>query len=140
MKAKITDIKENGKWNELFKIEWKFDNGEGGSSLSKTWPPAQKVNDEVEFEIEEKNGHKNVKFAKAAGGAFVPRVNRDPEEEKKRQLWIVRQSSLKAATELVSNGKSHFDDILTLAETFTDWVMGNIPAKKMHEPTDTMPF
>lgn len=145
MKAKITNIKDNGIWTSsdgtvFFKFDFSFDNGEAGSALTKSNPPAVKVGDEVEFTIEEKNGHKNVKFAKPSTGGFTPKVNRNPEEEAKRQLWIVRQSSLKAAVELCSNNKILYDDVLKVSQQFTDWVMGNIPAQPMNVPTNEMPF
>lgn len=142
MKAKITNIKDNGTWTSsdgtvFFKFDFSFDNGEAGSALTKSNPPAVKVGDEVEFTIEEKNGHKNVKFAKLP---FTPKTNRNPEEEAKRQLWIVRQSSLKAAVELCSHNKVMYDDILKVSQQFTDWVMGNAPAQPMTEKTNDLPF
>jgi hypothetical protein len=132
------NLKDNGTWTSsdntvFFKFDAEMDNGDNGSFLAKSNPPQQKVGEEYEYTIEEKNGHNNIKFAKAAGAPFQAKVQRNPEEEAKRQLMIVRQSSLKAATDLVCNDKIQFDVILLMAEIFTDYATGQLKAANMKD-------
>ena len=58
------------------------------------------------------------------------------DERNARQRLIVRQSSLTAATSIVqaeTGGKAKRDDVLSLAETLTDWVFekGNVGLQNM---------
>jgi hypothetical protein len=146
MKAKLMNLKDNGTWTSsdntvFFKFDAEFEGGESGSFLAKSNPPAQKVGEEHEFTVEEKNGHKNIKWVKPAGGAFQPKQQRNPEDETKRQAMIVRQSSLKAATDLVCNNKADLDRILLIAQLFTDWALGDMKAINLKDlKTDDLPF
>lgn len=146
MKAKLMILRDNGTWTAtdgtvFFKFDAEMDNGDKGSFLAKSNPPQQKVGEEYEYTIEEKNGHNNIKFAKAAGAGFQPKVQRNPEEEAKRQLMIVRQSSLKAATDLVCHSMIQFDAILVISEIFTDYATGQLKAAPMKDiRTNEPPF
>ncbi len=71
--------------------------------------------------------------SQASGKASpAPRSNFEtPEERAQRQVYIIRQSSLSVAQELLSNtkGKGYAaSDVIDLAEEFTDFVLnGNNP-------------
>lgn len=138
------NLKDNGTWTSsdntvFFKFDAKMDNGDSGSFLAKSNPPLQKVGEEYEYTIEEKNGHKNIKWAKPSGGGFQPKQQRDPAEEARRQAMIVRQSSVKVAADLVGYGKVQYDDLLIVAQRITDWAIGDAKADKMNSSTNELP-
>ena len=146
MKAKLMNLKDNGTWTAsdntvFFKFDAEMDNGDAGSFLAKSNPPLQKVGEEYEYSIEEKNGHKNIKFVKPAGSPFQPKIQRNPEDEAKRQLMIVRQSSLKASVDLICHNQLQFEQILVAAEIFTEYATGQLKAAKWSDiRTNDLPY
>jgi hypothetical protein len=66
-------------------------------------------------------------------GTPVPKSNYEtPEERAKKQVYIVKQSSLGSAIELLSIGAKTpptKQDVLALAQEFTDWVFSTQEAK-----------
>jgi hypothetical protein len=66
--------------------------------------------------------------SKPAQGARVTGSNYEtPEERSKKQVYIVRQSSISSAIELLKgNNQTHtVDDVLATAKQFEDYVFGN---------------
>ncbi len=51
---KITSITPNGQWNEFYKMDIRFDDGEFGTAFAKSQTPPYKVGDEVEYTKNEK--------------------------------------------------------------------------------------
>ena len=51
---KITSITPNGQWQEFYKLELRFDNGDFGTAFAKSETPSYKVGDEVEYTKNEK--------------------------------------------------------------------------------------
>jgi hypothetical protein len=68
-------------------------------------------------------------------GTPVPKSNYEtPEERAKKQVYIVKQSSLGSAIELLSIGAKTpptKQDVLALAQEFTDWVFATQEAKQL---------
>ena len=146
--GKVIEITPTGTWKDLFKFDYKVEDVETkethvGGALHKTDKSPYHVDMILNYEIiVNDKGFSNIKFqnekpAFSAKSNFTPI---DPEVQKRKELSIIRQSSLKAATELCCNGYIKYNELLIISELFTDWVLGNIPARPMNEPTDKMPF
>jgi hypothetical protein len=52
--AKIVSITPTGQWQDLFKFEIRFDNGDFGTAFAKSQTPSYQVGDEVEYTKNEK--------------------------------------------------------------------------------------
>ena len=70
-----------------------------------------------------------------------------PEERAKKQVYIVKQSSISAALETLkhNNPKATFkpDDVINIAQYYTDWVFGAEvvqPAESLTNMDDDVPF
>ena len=142
--AAIKEITPTGTWKELFKFDYEMEGGEKGGALHKTKDSPYHVGQIIEYEVTVNDkGYSNIKFANdkpafsGSKGGYIPK---DPAEEAKRQAMIVRQSSLKAATDLVCNKVIDYNEILLVAQVFTDWAMGDTKAALMDAPTNTMSF
>jgi hypothetical protein len=144
----IQAINGNGTWKELFKFEYEMKDQDGNvetaGALHKTKDSPYHVGQIIDYEITTNDkGYSNIKF-QGDKPAFSPKSNyvpKDPVEEAKRQRMIVMQSSLNRSVELIIAGKVDYDNILLETQLFTDFIMGDIPAKKLSEmKEDKMPF
>ena len=146
MKSKVTKCENTGTWTSpegktFYKFDIEFENGDRADFLQQTNEVKHPVGSEEDYEISTTDkGYKKIKFNKPGGFTRGGAFQKSPEEEKKRQEMIVRQSSLKCATDLVCNGKVDYDDLLLIAQVLTDWALGDIEAHKMREPSNEMPF
>jgi hypothetical protein len=52
--AKIVSITPTGQWQDLFKLDIRFDNGDFGTAFAKSQTPSYGVGDEVEYTKNEK--------------------------------------------------------------------------------------
>lgn len=147
----IKAINSNGTWKELFKFEYemefKDDTGkvmtETGGALHKVKDSPYHVGQIIEYEITQNDkGFWNIKFQndKPAFSSKSNYVPKDPVEEAKKQVMIVKQSSLKAATELVCNKIIEYDNLILIAQQLTDWAVGDAKAAKMTEPSNDLPY
>lgn len=64
------------------------------------------------------------KPASSGGGKVIGSNYETPEERAKRQVYIVRQSSISNAIELLGTGKS-VGEVLSTAKQFEEYVFGN---------------
>jgi hypothetical protein len=144
----IQAINGNGTWKELFKFEYEMKDQDGNvetaGALHKTKDSPYHVGQIIDYEITTNDkGYSNIKF-QGDKPAFSPKSNyvpKDPVEEAKRQAMIVRQSSLKAATDLVCHAKIDIDNILVMSQLFTDWAIGDINAAKLSDmQPNQLPF
>ena len=122
-KSKVTNIQSNGTWEGKFGLMYKFEvemeNGDTGEYSSKSKDQDKFVTgQEVEYEF--------------VGGQFpkVKPVYQKPQsfgggfkEDPNRQRLIVKQSSLKSAVDFCDSSKCGVEDVLKIAQRFTDWVM-----------------
>ncbi len=80
--AKIVSITPTGQWQDLFKLEIRFDNGDFGTAFAKSQTPSYNVGDEVEYSKNEKGTIKINKpftgggFSGGSGAALPPLRNR----------------------------------------------------------------
>ena len=110
--AKIVSITPTGQWQDLFKLEIRFDNGDFGTAFAKSQTPSYGVGDEVEYTKNEKGTSK---------------VSGDD-----RSASIIRQVALKAAVEYASAAGHDVNTILANAETFNKWMTGQSAAPASH--------
>jgi len=120
---KITSITPNGQWQEFYKLELRFDNGDFGTAFAKSENPSYKVGDEVEYTKNEKG---TVKIQRGDRPAWTPSAPKAPDD---RSVSIIRQVALKSAVEMsaayVSQGSTiPVEKIFELAEKFNAWMSG----------------
>jgi hypothetical protein len=65
--AKIVSITPTGQWQDLFKLEIRFDNGDFGTAFAKSQTPSYGVGDEVEYTKNEKG---TIKIQRPNFGGF----------------------------------------------------------------------
>jgi hypothetical protein len=78
-----------------------------------------------DVQIEQSNGGTNA--APAKGATPTPKSTYEtPEERAKKQVYIVRQSSISAAIETLKTDKKNptVEEVLTVARTYEDYVFG----------------
>ena len=125
-KSKVLNVNGNGTWESsyglYYKWEVEFENGDAGQNLTKTEQNNYfVVGEEVEYIREEKGKFINIKRPKLDN---FQSNNQSFKKDDNVQKMIVKQSSLKAATDFcISKGTNNAEDILAIAEVFTDWVM-----------------
>jgi hypothetical protein len=121
--AKITSITPTGQWNEFYKMDIRFDDGEFGTAFAKSQTPPYKVGDEVEYTKNEKGTIKIQRGDRPAWTPSAPKANDD------RSASIIRQVALKSAVEMsaayVAQGSTiPVEKIFELAEKFNAWMSG----------------
>ncbi len=129
--AKIVSMTPKGQWQEFYKIEVRFDNGDFGTAFAKSPTPSYAVGDEVDYSKNEKGTVKIQKagFGGSFGGSFAntPKVSGD-----ERSASIIRQVALKAAVEYASAAGHDVNTILANAETFNAWMTGQSAEQTTH--------
>ena len=128
MKSKPINVQGNGTWESKFGLMYQFDiemeDGNLGQYSSSKYQDKDsddfpfKVGTEVEYEFTPHDKFPKIKLPKKDfNGSFGKKDD--------VQLMIVRQSSLKCATDVLTHNtdKVKADDVIKLAEYFTDWVM-----------------
>ena len=139
--SKVTNVQANGTWESkqynttYYKFEVSFENGDVGEYSSKS-PEQNKfvVGQETEYEYIDGKFPKVKPVSTFEQGSYAPKANTAG-----RELLIIRQSSLKCATDYVIANGGDITTILHNADILTNWVQtGVVPAE---EPTaHEMPF
>ena len=145
-KSKVTSAQPNGTWEGkfglMYKSEISFENGDAGEYSSKNREQDKfVVGKETEYEFIGGNFPKvkpvYQKPQSFGGGGF--------KKDDNVQKMIVKQSSLKAAVDYC-NDCCRVEDVIKVAQKFTDWVMQEAPkqSNKVSEITngsaDNLPF
>jgi len=139
--SKVTNVQANGTWESkqynttYYKFEVSFENGDVGEYSSKS-PEQNKfvVGQETEYEYIGGKFPKVKPVNTFEQGSYTQKANSPG-----RELSIIRQSSLKCATDYVIANGGNITTILHNADILTNWVQtGTIPADEpvSHE----MPF
>ena len=126
-KSKVTNVQSNGTWEGkfgmMYKFEVSFENDDTGEYSSKSKEQDKfVVGQEMEYEyIDGRFPKVKPVYAKPefTSNSFSGGYKKDDNVQK----MIVKQSSLKAAVEFCNSSKCGVDDILKIAQQFTDWVM-----------------
>jgi hypothetical protein len=125
--AKIVSITPTGQWQDLFKLEIRFDNGDFGTAFAKSQTPSYSVGDEVEYSKNEKGTIKIQRpnnFGGGFGGGSTPSYSGGAKSDD-RSASIIRQVALKAAVEYACAAGHDVNTILANAATFNEWMNGN---------------
>lgn len=133
--AKIVSITPKGQWQDLFKLEIRFDNGDFGTAFAKSQTPSYAVGDEVDYTKNEKGTIKINKpfgggFGGGTGGSFA---NTSKVSGDERSASIIRQVALKAAVEYGCAAGSDVNTILANAAIFNEWMQGGQSAATHQE-------
>jgi hypothetical protein len=133
--AKIVSITPKGQWQDLFKLEIRFDNGDFGTAFAKSQTPSYAVGDEVDYTKNEKGTIKINKpfgggFGGGTGGSFA---NTSKVSGDDRSASIIRQVALKAAVEYGCAAGSDVNTILANAAIFNEWMQGGQSAATHQE-------
>lgn len=125
--SKIVSITPKGQWQDLFKFEVRFEEGDFGTSFSKSQTPPYAVGDDVTYTKNEKgtlkiskngwNGSPNGGGGNGGSFANTSKVSGD-----ERSASIIRQVALKAAVEYGCAASHDINTILANAETFNGWM------------------
>jgi hypothetical protein len=129
--SKIISITPTGQWQDLFKLEVRFDNGDFGTAFAKSQTPPYSVGEEVEYTKNEK-GTVKIQRANAFGGGGGYTPSAAPKGNDDRSASIIRQVALKSAVEYGSAAKHDVNTILANAETFNAWMSGQSAAPASH--------
>ena len=127
--SKIISITPTGQWQDLFKLEVRFDNGDFGTAFAKSQTPPYAVGDEVEYTKNEK-GTVKIQRPNSYGGGYTPSAS--PKGNDERSASIIRQVALKSAVEYACAAKHDVNTILANAETFNAWMTGQSAAPASH--------
>lgn len=119
--AKIISITPKGQWQEFYKLDIRFDNGDFGTAFAKSPTPSYAVGDEVDYTKNEKG---TIKINKPFGGGFNNASSSAPKNDD-RSASIIRQVALKAAVEYACAAGHDVNTILANASTFNEWMNGN---------------
>jgi hypothetical protein len=133
--AKIVSITPTGQWQDLFKLEIRFDNGDFGTAFAKSQTPSYSVGDEVEYSKNEKGTIKIQRpnsFGGGFGGGSTPSYSAAPKTDD-RSASIIRQVALKAAVEYACAAGHDVNTILANASTFNEWMTGTQSAATHQE-------
>ena len=133
-KGVVTQAQANGTWEGKFGLMYKheitFDNGDSGEYSSIMQDQTKfVVGQETEYEFIDGKFPKIKPVNTFQQGNFTPKAKDDVQE------YIVKQSSLKCATDFVIANGGDVKSIIDTAEIFTNWVLkGEKPS------SNNMPF
>jgi hypothetical protein len=130
--AKIVSITPKGQWQEFYKLELRFDNGDFGTAFAKSPTPSYAVGDEVDYSKNEKGTIKIQRpnnFGGGTGGSFATASKSAGDD---RSASIIRQVALKAAVEYACAAGHDVPTIIGNAEAFNRWMLGQSEAPISH--------
>jgi hypothetical protein len=133
--SKIISITPTGQWQDLFKLEVRFDNGDFGTAFAKSQTPPYAVGDEVEYTKNEKGTVKIQRpnpYGASTGGGYNQSAPSFAAKTDDRSASIIRQVALKSAVEYACAAQHDVNTILANAETFNAWMTGQSAAPASH--------
>jgi hypothetical protein len=132
---KIISITPTGQWQDLYKLEVRFDSGDFGTAFAKSQTPPYAVGEDVEYTKNEK-GTVKIQRANAFGGGgytqSAPSALSYAGKTDDRSASIIRQVALKSAVEYACAAQHDVNTILANAETFNAWMTGQSAAPASH--------
>ena len=136
--AKITNIQKKPDFitndnKTLYVFELSLDNGDIGAIFKQKDNAYVEVGQEISYELTERG---TIKIQRENSSFSSNR----PAPDNDRQLSIIRQSSLKAAIDLVVHEKIEIHELIKTADSFVDWVQGKKQAEYTNHSTDKAPF
>jgi hypothetical protein len=138
--SKVTNVQANGTWEGQYGLMYKYDitfeNGDSGEYSSKS-------KDQNKFVVGQDADYtftdgKYTKVKPVSNFQQNGSAQTNTSKNTDREIFIVRQSTLKCATDFICNNGGSPADIIEIAEMFTDFVLkGDKP--KVDNSND-MPF
>jgi hypothetical protein len=137
--SKVTSCQANGSWTgnygTMYKFELAFENGDTGEYSSKSAEQQKFVlGQEATYTIDASNPkYPKIKpvFSQNGGGFKGGGFKNDPN----REMRIVKQSSLKVATDLcIANDKADLNSVFVVADKIVEWVMETPKVSTTPEP------
>jgi len=128
---KIISITPTGMWQDLHKLEIRFDTGDFGTAFAKSQTPPYAVGEEVEYTKNEKGTVKIQRpnpYGSSTGSSYTPSAPKTDD----RSASIIRQVALKSAVEYACAAQHDVNTILANAETFNAWMTGQSAAPASH--------
>ena len=141
-KATVTDVQTNGtrqdkNGNLYYKYEVTFDNNDTGEYSSKSQDQNKFiVGEETDYEFID-GRYPKVKPVYMQKGVHVPNKSFLPKDNNVQE-YIVKQSSLKCATDYVIANGGDSSKVIEIAEMFTDWVLKG--TKPTNDTKQDLPF
>tara|TARA_Y100000310_G_scaffold125852_1_gene124611 strand:+ start:1473 stop:1970 length:498 start_codon:yes stop_codon:yes gene_type:complete len=132
MKSKPTNVQANGTWESKFGLMYQFDIEMEDGNIGQYSSPkyTNKDSDDFPFKVGEEReyvfeAHEKFPKIKLPKKDFQPSFQFNGKQDTSRELMITRQSSLARAVEVLTHNtdKIKADDVITLANKFTKWVM-----------------
>lgn len=128
-KSKLENIRDTGKWKELYKFELEFSDGTVGTIYRQKEHAGVDIGTEYDFTINDKNTIKIVDPNK-------PQNYDTPSDNQAIQKYIVRQSSLKSSVDFwkpkIEKGIECCEaDIVLTAQIFEEYVLLNKKPEKL---------
>ena len=132
--AKITNIEQKPEFKTndgktLYVFELELDNGDKGAIFKQKDNPYVEVGQEINYDLTDRG---TIKIQREGGG-----FSQSPKKDSNVQEYIIRQSSLKCAIDLVVSEKIEPHEWEKMANSFVDWVYGKQQVKEMPSFADT---
>ena len=138
--AKVTNIQGDGMFNDLYKFEIELDNGDSGKVYKKRDDSGVQIGETITYT---KNDIRTIKVQTGYEKRFSEKF-KDKGYDKRTQRYIIRQSSLKTATDFIINTKGKESDIFLLADKMVAYCMGGMNDfendKKQEKEENNVPF
>ena len=138
--AKVTNIQGDGMINDLYKFEIELDNGDSGIRYRKSNDSGVQIGETITYTKSDKG---TIKVQTGYEKRF-PEKFQDKGYDKRTQRYIIRQSSLKTATDFIINTTKKESDIFLLADKMVAYCMGGMNDfendKKQEKEENNAPF
>jgi hypothetical protein len=132
--SKVKTAQYDGKWQDLHKYTIAFENGDHGTYFSKSDSQEKfKAGIETEYKYDELKNRIKVHYAEP-----FAKTSGTPTQTNDREIYIIRQSSLKAALEYHASVGRMEEQLLDTADMFTDYVLTG--KKPQTAKNDNLPF
>jgi hypothetical protein len=138
--AKVTKVQGDGMFNDLYKFELELDNGDSGKVYKKLDNAGVQIGETITYTQNDKG---TIKVQTGYQKRF-PEKFKDKGYDKRTQRYIIRQSSLKTATDFIINTKGDESDLFLLADKMVAYCMGGNTDfendKKQEKEENDVPF
>lgn len=137
-KGIVKNVQANGTWEGQYGLMYKFEvtiGDDTGQCLCKTDKCKFEVGQETEYEF---IGGKYPKIKYVSNFQQNGSAQANTSNNADRETLIVRQSTLKCATDFVCNNGGSPADVVEIAELFSDWVLNG--EKPEADNSNDMPF
>lgn len=140
-KGIVKNVQPNGTWEGQYGLMYKFEvtiGDDTGQTMSKSDKCRFEVGQETKYEFIDGKYPKIKPISDFEYKSSFASDNNKSTTNTDRETLIVRQSTLKCATDFVCNNGGSPADVVEIAELFSDWVLNG--EKPKTDDTNDMPF